>query len=97
MSPFQKNTVSPVSLFVGLSPTWEPPEKSCKGILSFRSCRVNGTVVLGLAPLRVVVLASTRLNFATCDWLDTSARYSVAWKIALGRRSSVVERGSHNP
>jgi hypothetical protein len=47
MSLFQKNTAHPVSLFVGLSPAWEEPKGSCKGIVGFRSCRVNGTVVLG--------------------------------------------------
>ena len=97
MSPFQKNTASPVSPFVGLSPAWEEPRGSCKGIVGFRSCRVNGTVVLDLTPLQIWLQARVRFNFAACDWLDTPARYSVAWKIALGRRSSVVERGSHNP
>jgi hypothetical protein len=46
----EKNTVFTVGLFAGLSPEREPPAKSCRGILSFRSCRVNGTVVLGPAP-----------------------------------------------
>jgi hypothetical protein len=97
MSPFQKNTASPVSLFAGLSPESEQSEEPCRGMVGFRSCRVNGTIVLDLTPLQIWLLARVRFNVAACDWLDTPARDSVAWKIALGRRSSVVERGSHNP
>jgi hypothetical protein len=60
-------------------------------MVGFRTCMVNGTAVLGLASFDYDHLYFTR------DSLDTSARCFVAWKIALGRRSSVVERGSHNP
>ena len=95
MSLFQKNTGPPVSLFVGLSPGGKEPEESCKSIVGFRSCRVNGTVVLGPPPPSI--FHGYRLTFAARDWLDTPACYSVAWKIAFCRRSSVVERGSHNP
>jgi len=48
MSPFQRYNCPPVDLFVGLSPKREEPENSYRCILSIRSCRVNGTVVLGL-------------------------------------------------
>jgi len=84
MSVFQKNTGPPVSPFVGLSPGWESPEESCKGILSIASCRVNSTRVLDLGTHLVFNGCRLSDRWAFCDWLDTPACYSVAWKIAFG-------------
>lgn len=96
MSPFQKHNLSPVSLFAGLSPGPEPPRMSCRGIVSIRSCTVNGTAVLEQIEFCTSCCCAHRY-WPRSDCLDTPTGYSVAWKIALGRRSSVVERGSHNP
>src|SRR6202040_2524747 len=73
----------------GFRPRRSHRGRSCRGIVGFRTWRVNGTVVLGLTRLlqghRPAELAFPRL-FRDC--LDTSTCYFVAWKVALGRRSS---------
>jgi hypothetical protein len=64
--------------FVRLSPTRRDPLWSCRGRVGFRTCWVNGTVVLGRGCSREL------LSDAPGDALDTSAGYFVAWKIAFG-------------
>jgi len=70
-----------MDLFVGLSPGWESPESSCKGIVGNSSCTVNSTGVLEQGS--PFLLGGAGVGLAFCDWLDTPARYSVAWKIAF--------------